>query len=89
MRMAALVGVFGLVLPILTAVRASAAPELLLGRNRLGEFQAVRGEDFLAWQQNTKKHPETLRRLRTTDLGRGRVQGQRGGHQGRQRGDRR
>jgi hypothetical protein len=57
MRMAALVGVFGLVLPILTAARASAAPELLLGRNRFGEYQAVRGEDFLAWQQNTRKHP--------------------------------
>jgi hypothetical protein len=57
MRTAALVAVFGLVLPILTAVRASAAPEVLLGRNRFGEYQAVRGEDFLAWQQNTRKHP--------------------------------
>jgi len=50
-------GVFGLALPILTAARASAAPELLLGRNRFGEYQGVRGEDFLAWQQNTRKHP--------------------------------
>jgi len=50
-------GVFGLALPILTAARASAAPELLLGRNRFGEYQGVRSEDFLAWQQNTRKHP--------------------------------
>jgi hypothetical protein len=57
MRVAALMGVLGLVLPILTAARASAAPELLLGRNRFGEYQGVRGEDYLAWQQNTKKHP--------------------------------
>ena len=57
MRVAALMGVFGLVLPILTAARASAAPELLLGRGRFGEYQGVRGEDFLAWQQNSRKHP--------------------------------
>jgi len=57
MRVAALMGVLGLVLPILTAARASAAPELLLGRNRFGEYQGVRGEEYLAWQQNTRKHP--------------------------------
>jgi uncharacterized repeat protein (TIGR02543 family) len=57
MRVAALMGVLGLVLPILTAARASAAPELLLGRGRFGEYQGVRGEDFLAWQQNSRKHP--------------------------------
>jgi len=56
-RMAALVWVFGLVLPILTAAKATAAPELLLGRNRFGEYQGVRSDDFLAWQQNTRKHP--------------------------------
>ena len=32
-------------------------PEILLGRPRVGEYQPVRGDDFLAWQQNTRAHP--------------------------------
>ena len=52
-----MLGVIGMILPILTATSASAAPEILLGRNRFGEYQGVRGDDFLAWQQNTKAHP--------------------------------
>lgn len=48
-----------LVLPLLaaTAPRASADPTVLLGRNGVGEYQGVRGEGFLAWQQNTTQHP--------------------------------
>ena len=40
-----------------TAPEASAAPEILLGQPRVGEFQPVRGDDFLAWQQNTRANP--------------------------------
>ena len=35
----------------------AATPEVLLGRNPVGEFQGVRGQDYLAWQQNTRKNP--------------------------------
>ena len=35
----------------------AATPDVLLGRNRIGEFQGVRGERFLAWQQNTRRDP--------------------------------
>jgi hypothetical protein len=35
----------------------AATPELLLGRNKVGEYQPVRGDTFLAWQQNTRQHP--------------------------------
>lgn len=59
-RFAALLGVLGVLLSTLvaTAPEANAAtPEILLGRNRVGEYQAVRGEDFLAWQQNSREHP--------------------------------
>jgi hypothetical protein len=35
----------------------AATPELLLGRNKVGEYQPVRGETYLAWQQNTRQHP--------------------------------
>jgi Fe-S cluster biogenesis protein NfuA len=35
----------------------AATPELILGRPRIGEFQPVRGDGYLAWQQNTKKRP--------------------------------
>jgi len=48
-----------LVLPAQAAISpdASAAPEILLGQPRVGEFQPVRGDDFLAWQQNTRANP--------------------------------
>ena len=35
----------------------AATPEVLLGRGSVGEFQGVRGDDFIAWQQNTRKDP--------------------------------
>ena len=35
----------------------AATPEILLGRPRVGEYQPVRGDDFLAWQRNTRKQP--------------------------------
>ena len=35
----------------------AATPELLLGRNKVGEYQPVRGDTYLAWQQNTRQHP--------------------------------
>ena len=35
----------------------TATPELLLGRNKVGEYQPVRGGTYLAWQQNTRQHP--------------------------------
>jgi Divergent InlB B-repeat domain len=35
----------------------AATPELLLGQNKVGEYQPVRGDTYLAWQQNTRQHP--------------------------------
>lgn len=35
-----------------------ATPSPLLTRPRFGEFQPVRGENFIAWQQNTRKNPD-------------------------------
>ena len=35
----------------------AATPELLLGRTKVGEYQPVQGETYLAWQQNTRQHP--------------------------------
>lgn len=41
-----------------TAVDAIAAePEIILGRPRVGEYQPIRGEGWIAWQQNSVKHP--------------------------------
>jgi hypothetical protein len=38
--------------------RASAAtPSLLLGRPGAGEYQPVEGDEFIAWQQNSRAHP--------------------------------
>ena len=42
---------------VVAAPDAGAAPEILLGRNRVGEYQPVRGDNFLAWQQNTRRSP--------------------------------
>ena len=36
----------------------AATPQLLLGRNKVGEYQPVRGDTYLAWQQNTRQHPK-------------------------------
>jgi len=35
----------------------AATPHVLMGRNRIGEFQGVRGPDYLAWQQNSRREP--------------------------------
>jgi hypothetical protein len=41
-----------------TVRRASAAtPSLLLGRPGAGEYQPVEGDEFIAWQQNSRAHP--------------------------------
>jgi len=32
-------------------------PTLILGRNRVGEFQGVRAGGFIAWQQNSRRSP--------------------------------
>lgn len=41
-----------------TAPEARAAtPTLLLGGTRVGQFQPIRGDNFLAWQQNTRREP--------------------------------
>src|SRR3990172_6374664 len=56
----ALLGAFLLVLSALVASAPqarAASPEILLGGNRVGEYQGVRGKDFLAWQQNTRDRP--------------------------------
>ncbi|MGZ8567253.1 MAG: InlB B-repeat-containing protein [Actinomycetota bacterium] len=48
------------VIPMLaaTAPEARAAtPSLLLGGPRVAEYQPIRGDNFLAWQQNTKSNP--------------------------------
>jgi hypothetical protein len=40
------------------APRASAVtPTLIMGRNRVGEFQGVRGGQFIAWQENSRRSP--------------------------------
>jgi hypothetical protein len=32
-------------------------PTLIMGRNRVGEFQGVRGSQFIAWQENSRRSP--------------------------------
>jgi Divergent InlB B-repeat domain len=32
-------------------------PTLIMGRNRVGEFQGVRGGQFIAWQENSRRSP--------------------------------
>src|SRR3972149_7049134 len=59
-RLTTLAFALAVILPVLAAIapQASAASaEILLGGNRVGEYQAVRGQDFLAWQQNTRERP--------------------------------
>ena len=50
------------VLAVTTLAASDAAPAssptILLGRNNAGEFQGVRGANFLAWQQNTRQNPD-------------------------------
>lgn len=60
-RVATLVCTLALTVPVLAAIAppaGAATPDLILGRNRIGEFQGVRGEHFLAWQQNTRRNPD-------------------------------
>jgi hypothetical protein len=44
---------------VLTPTREARAvtPTLMLGRNRVGEFQGVRAGGFIAWQQNSRQSP--------------------------------
>ena len=44
--------------PVSTASFArAAAPEVILDGPRVGEYQPIRGDGWLAWQQNTRKRP--------------------------------
>src|SRR3990172_6683645 len=59
-RLATLAFALALILPMLAAIApyaSAVSAEILLGGNRVGEYQAVRGQDFLAWQQNTRERP--------------------------------
>jgi hypothetical protein len=60
-RAAALVCAMAILFSLLegaTVRRASAAtPSLLLGRPGAGEYQPVEGDEFIAWQQNSRAHP--------------------------------
>ena len=49
-----------LILPVvvLTQEALAVTPELILGRNRIGEFQGTMGSGFIAWQQNSRAHPD-------------------------------
>src|SRR5262245_9791831 len=33
-------------------------PTLIMGRNRVGEYQGVRGGQFIAWQENSRRSPK-------------------------------
>src|SRR3972149_6590711 len=49
-----------IIFPVLAALApyaSAVSAEILLGGHRVGEYQAVRGKDFLAWQQNTRERP--------------------------------
>jgi hypothetical protein len=57
---AALALVVAMVLPMVVAATREAravTPTIVLGRNRIGEFQGVKGDRFIAWQQNSREHP--------------------------------
>ena len=59
-RAVMLVVALGAALPALASIAPvgrAATPEVLLGRNRIGEFQGIRGDNFVAWQQNTRRDP--------------------------------
>ncbi len=47
-------------LPIdgITPGARAATPELLIGRPQAGEYQPVRGSNYLAWQQNSRSNPD-------------------------------
>jgi hypothetical protein len=52
--------VLALAVPFLAVIAPkglAATPEILIGKNRTGEFQGVRGEGYLAWQQNYRQDP--------------------------------
>lgn len=59
-RVATLLCALAVVIPMLEATAPearAAAPTLLLGGPRVGEYQPIRGDNFLAWQQNSKNNP--------------------------------
>jgi len=58
MRAVMLVVALGAALPVLASIAPvgrAATPEVLLGRDRIGEFQGIRGDPSVAWQQNTRR----------------------------------
>jgi List-Bact-rpt repeat protein len=60
-RLPALLCTLIVALPLLVVTSVpealAAEPEILLGRSRVGEYQPVRGDNLLAWQQNTRQRP--------------------------------
>jgi Divergent InlB B-repeat domain len=52
----AVAGIVPLVLAPAPEARA-VTPTLIMGRNRVGEFQGVRSAQFIAWQENSRRSP--------------------------------
>lgn len=55
----ALALVIGFVVPLVVEMPEARAvtPTIILGRSQVGEFQGVVGDGFIAWQQNSREHP--------------------------------
>jgi hypothetical protein len=54
----ALVVAAAAIVPLVIAPGARAVtPTLIMGRNRVGEYQGVRGGQFIAWQENSRRSP--------------------------------
>jgi Divergent InlB B-repeat domain/WD40-like Beta Propeller Repeat len=54
----ALVVAAAAMVPLVLAPQARAVtPTLIMGRNRVGEFQGVPGGQFIAWQENSRRSP--------------------------------
>jgi hypothetical protein len=51
---------FAMAVPFLALIAPrgmAASPEILVGKNRIGEFQGIRGDNYIAWQQNYRQDP--------------------------------
>jgi Divergent InlB B-repeat domain len=48
---------FSLLVGATVRLASAATPSLLLGRPGAGEYQPVEGDEFIAWQQNSRAHP--------------------------------
>ena len=55
----ALVVAAAAIVPLVIAPTGARAvtPTLIMGRNRVGEYQGVRGGQFIAWQENSRRSP--------------------------------